>query len=85
MEKEKRTAVPAKFDYSRKNKERRKKRKKETKKRKENMNRGYTKELFPPNDSSTKSTNIIPSSLMASMLVFHTGDPGSIPGLGNLF
>ena len=22
---------------------------------------------------------------MASMLVFHTGDPGSIPGLGNLF
>lgn len=22
---------------------------------------------------------------MASMLVFHTGDPGSIPGLGNNF
>lgn len=36
-------------------------------------------------NQKNNNNNFFPSSLMASMLVFHTGDPGSIPGLGNNF
>ena len=38
--------------------------------------------FFNKKQTTLQNTLSIPSSLMASMLVFHTGDPGSIPGLG---
>ena len=43
-----------------------------------------TSESHFPRLIFNQTISIIPSSIMASMLVFHTEDPGSIPGLGTI-